>query len=57
MKRLLIFLTVIFTLTMPVSAKDITAPEVPESGKALLPEEPETPALKTVPAEEPWSEE
>lgn len=34
-------MTVIFLAT-PVSAMDITAPEVPESGQALLPEEPES---------------
>ena len=42
MKRFLIILSVILLLPMRVSAMDITAPEVPESGKTLLPEEPET---------------
>lgn len=37
--RLLLITLLVFSLTMPVSATDITAPPVPESGRDLMPEE------------------
>lgn len=41
MKLLLILLVIIF-LALPVSATELEAPTVPESGKAFMPKEPET---------------
>ena len=42
MKRFLIMVITAFLMAMPVHAMDITAPEVPESGEALLRGQPET---------------
>lgn len=42
MRKLIIFLVVIWCFAMPVSAAEVTAPEVPESGRELMPDEPET---------------
>ena len=42
MRRILICILVISLLTVPVSALDITAPEVPESAADLMPDDPET---------------
>ena len=39
MMRLLMIFVLIFALAMPVSASDITAPPVPESGSDLMPED------------------
>lgn len=42
MKKLLLILISLFLLATPVNAMEFTAPEVPESGKAFLTDEPET---------------
>lgn len=42
MRRFLLMIVLISVLALPVSALDITAPEVPESGKSLMPAETET---------------
>lgn len=42
MKKLLVFLCLILFLTTPVKAMEFTAPVVPDSGKDILTEEPET---------------
>lgn len=42
MRKLLIALAAVVMLAVPVSALDITAPTVPESGRALMPEEHES---------------
>lgn len=39
MMRLVLVVVLIFALAMPVSAADITAPPVPESGRELMPED------------------
>lgn len=42
MRRLILIIIIVFTITIPVNAMEFTAPQVPDSGKALLPDEPET---------------
>lgn len=42
MKRVLLAITLVLMLAVPVSALEITAPTVPESGRALMPSEYET---------------
>lgn len=42
MRRFVLFAVLIFALAMPVSALEITAPEVPESGAELMPKKAET---------------
>ena len=39
MRKLLIIMILLFSLVTPVSAMEITAPEVPEAGRELFPEE------------------
>jgi len=39
MKKLIIILLLLSTLIIPVSASELTAPEVPDSGRALMPED------------------
>lgn len=42
MSKWILMLVLLLILAVPVSALEITAPEVPESGAALMPREPET---------------
>lgn len=42
MRRILILILAVLLLAMPVSALDITAPEVPESAADVMPHDPET---------------
>lgn len=42
MRKLLLIIPLFFLLAAPVHAMEITAPEVPESGEAFMPAEPET---------------
>lgn len=42
MKKIMILITVCMLLAMPVSALEITAPPVPDSGADIMPEEPES---------------
>lgn len=42
MKKLILIIVFIFAMAIPAHAVEFTAPQVPDSGKAMLPEEPET---------------
>lgn len=42
MRRITIFIIVILALVLPISALEITAPEVPESASDVMPDDPET---------------
>lgn len=42
MKKLTLIILIIIAIAMPVNAMEFTAPEVPDSGRELLPGEPET---------------
>ena len=42
MRLLALWILIVFVLAIPASAVEFTAPEVPESGRELMPERPET---------------
>ena len=42
MRRLILIMVLIFALAIPANAMEFSAPEIPDSGRTILPEQPET---------------